>query len=137
MKLHIPASLRLRSMIAGLFFAAFAALAWAGGLEGTLSGTVMQSDNRANYRVEMKLDGEHGSVDYPSLHCGGTLALLRVERNVYWYRENITYGADHCYDGGMIGLAHAKTGEPDNWVWHWEGFGVTVEGIVSGKLSAR
>jgi hypothetical protein len=119
---------------AGLALAAIAALAYAAGLEGALTGTVTQSDNQATYPVEMKLAGETGSVDYPSLHCGGKLALLRVQGQVYWYRENITYGKNLCYDGGMIGLARAESSELEAWNWRWEGFGVTAHGVLRGRV---
>jgi len=121
-------------ILVGFFLAAFAALAWAAGLNGSLSGSATQDDNHATYAVEMKLDGLTGSVNYPSLNCGGKLEFLRMAGGAYWYRENITYGKDHCYDGGMIGVSPANTSELDAWNWRWEGYGVTVQGVLHGRM---
>jgi hypothetical protein len=130
-----PSFLFRGKFFVGIFLAAFAAVAWAASLDGSLSGNVTQDDNHATYPVEMELNGLTGSVNYPSLQCGGKLEFLRMTGATYWYRENITFGKDHCYDGGMIGISPADARSLDAWNWRWEGFGVTVQGLVKGHVT--
>jgi hypothetical protein len=116
-----------------LVLLAFSALAYAAGLGGSWSGNVTQSDNNATYSVEMELYGSKGSINYPSLQCGGALEFLRKEGKTFFYRENITYGKNHCIDGGTIQMAPSPFGDSTSWNWRWDGSGVTVRGVLRGS----
>lgn len=57
------------------------------------------------YPIDVRLDADGGgTVDYPELGCGGTLAPLRVTGGVREFREKLTYGVANCVDGGTVGL---------------------------------
>jgi hypothetical protein len=112
---------------------AYNSSALAAGLGGTLAGDVTQSNNNATFRVEMEFYDSVGSIKYPN--CGGNLAFLNSNGGTFSYRENITYGNDHCYDGGTIQIARSPYGDPNTWNWRWDGAGVSVRGVLTGSLT--
>jgi hypothetical protein len=112
---------------------AFNSSSLAAGLSGTLAGNVTQSNNNATFGVEMELYGTVGSIKYPN--CGGTLAFVNSLNGTSWYRENITYGNDHCYSGGTIQISRSPFGDPASWNWRWDGAGISVRGVLTGALT--
>jgi len=103
----------------------------AAGLGGTLQGSVTQDAPRSTYEVEMELHGNRGSVNYPSLGCGGRLKFVRSDGKAYWYRETITAGKEKCINGGSTRMSRHPT-EKNAWNWRWQGSGVTVRGVLHG-----
>ncbi len=120
-------------LIVGLLLATSFVVAYAAGLGGSWSGNVTQSDTNTTYPVEMELYGTTGSVNYPSLKCGGKLQFLSESGKTFSYRENITYGQDHCYDGGTIQISPSPYGDANSWNWRWDGYGVSVRGVLRGS----
>ena len=107
---------------------------FASGLRGSWSGTVNQSgpgDYSSSYSAQMTLQGETGSMDYPSLGCGGTITFENQRDNFYFYRESITYGQKKCINGGMI----AVLPEGNSVQWAWNGSGATASGVLNGSRS--
>ena len=92
--------------------------ATAGGLQGSWTGTVTQEgpgDERSTYPMKMRLRGNAGTIDYPSLACGGKLTYLGLRDGMYRYRETLTYGLKECIDGGLVTLT--INGRSLSWVW--------------------
>ena len=110
-------------------------VAYAAGLGGTLSGNVTQSNPNTTFAVEIEFYGATGSINYPSLKCGGKIQLVGEDGKTFTYRENITYGNDHCYDGGTIQITPSPYGDPRSWNFRWEGSGVSVRGVLSGSVA--
>ena len=48
-------------------------------LSGSWSGTVIQDAPHESYIATMNLSGTNGTIEYPSLGCGGTLGLIRSD----------------------------------------------------------
>lgn len=69
------------------------------------------------YPVRMTLSDAGGTIDYPSLSCGGTLTRLRTVGDVVEYREKLTYGANRCIDNGTVGVRIKGR----LLLWHWTG----------------
>ena len=89
-------------------------------LAGTWVGSGHQSpagDAGADWAIAMTINDSGGSIDYPSLGCGGSLAQLSRDDSSAEYRENITYGQDECIDGGTITVRFYK----GNLSWTWVG----------------
>ena len=89
-------------------------------LAGTWSGVGHQSGGglpASDYPVLMTVAEVGGTIDYPSLGCGGSLVELANSGTSAKYREQITYGK--CLDGGMISvnLIGGKL------AWTWTGLG--------------
>src|SRR5258708_6344322 len=119
-------------LIVGLLLATSFVVAYAAGLGGSWSGNVTQSDTNTTYPVEMELYGTTGSVNYPSLKCGGKLQFLSESGKTFSYRENITYGQDHCYDGGTIQISPSPYGDANSWNWRGGGFWWCRGGVPQG-----
>ena len=88
---------------------------------GVWTGIVDQPGSRAGtYPVRMTLDSASGgSIDYPSLGCGGSLSGGGGGGD-YTYAERITYGRDRCVDGGSIHFV--LSGEQAYWEWNGSGY---------------
>lgn len=102
-------------------------------LMGQWSGTVYQTPagSSSSYPAQMALNGDSGSMDYPSLQCGGQLAFLRQDGNTYYYRETITYGKNKCITGGTISVV--PTGNSVQ--WNWDGSYQGTRYLASGTLT--
>jgi hypothetical protein len=111
--------------------------AFAEGVGGTLAGSVTQSDNNATYAVDMELYGSRGSINYPSLRCGGTISFVRAAGGTFWYQESITYGTDKCINGGMIQISPSPFKDPTSWNWRWDGSGISVRGVLTGSAAVK
>lgn len=131
MKTKPSFSARLLSLAAVLALAAGGVQA--AGLSGSWDGNVTQDNPPATYRLEMILYGDIGNINYPSLGCGGNLEFIRTDGTTYWYREHITYGKDKCIDGGIIQIRRHPLGDPNSWIWQWDGAGITAKGVIQGS----
>jgi hypothetical protein len=72
-------------------------------------------DHRSEWSAVLQLKGATGFTEYPSLKCGGTLTFERVDGNVHWYRERISYGHGLCLDGGLLGVEPMGTSVRYEW----------------------
>src|SRR5689334_6502126 len=97
------------------FMSLVPAVAAAGGVKGTWSGSVSQPGARP-YSLRLTLDGASGSADYPELGCGGTLSLVSDGGNTLTYRESITRGREKCIDGNVT-VSLSADGRSMQWSW--------------------
>ncbi len=87
-------------------------------LNGTWTGSGHQTGGGlepSSYQVVMRIAAGGGSIDYPSLSCGGSLTALSAEGDAAQFKEHITYG--NCADGGTIDVK-LNGGKLD---WKWSG----------------
>lgn len=87
-------------------------------LMGVWRGTGHQSPAGAagaDYPVVMTLKNDGGSIDYPSLGCGGALTWLSRDTGSGQLRETITYGGNRCANGGLITVR--LSGARLSWTW--------------------
>ena len=126
-------SLRRSAALGLLVVASMFTPAIGAGLGGTWSGIVTQSEPNTTYAVEMELYGMLGSINYPSLKCGGKLEFLREEGKIFFYRETLTFGKDRCIDGGTVQISPHPLGDSTLWNWRWDGGGVSVRGVIKGS----
>jgi len=106
------------------------------GPSGSWAGTVTQDHPAETYPVEMELNRSTGSISYPSLACGGTLAFIAYQGGTFSYREHITRGTKKCTEGGTIQFRQI----PDNntsWDWRWEAAGVIVRGVLHARSTSK
>ncbi len=99
-------------------------------LTGHWSGVVDQSGpgvKPLQYVASLTLNGETGTMDYPTLECGGDVAFVSRSGHDYVYRETISRGQG-CLGGGTITV---RPGGPASVYWRWDG-GSGV--IVTGRL---
>ena len=67
-------------------------------------------------RIEVTFDGAGGgTINYPSLGCGGLLTRLGSTDTVVEYRETLTSGTDNCPSGAFVSFRQAS----DRWVYNW------------------
>jgi hypothetical protein len=99
---------------------------------GYWDGTVTQhgpGTKTLSYFMEMTVKGTTpgaivGTIDYPSLHCGGQLQLRSAQGILHVYRELITSGRQQCSTGATI-YATALGGAL---AWRWVATGIVVVG---------
>lgn len=100
------------------------------GLTGAWEGEATQDDPPLTYKLEINLNGNRGTYNYPSLRCGGTLEFIKADGTTFWYQEHLTYGKDKCIDGGIIQMRQYPLGDNTIWAWQWEGEGITIRGLL-------
>lgn len=97
-------------------------------LAGSWSGSGHQTGGglpSSDYPVVMTIAQAGGSIDYPSLGCGGSLVELANSGTSAKFREQITYGK--CLDGGMISVNMVG----NRLAWTWTGTGdLTVIAVL-------
>lgn len=89
---------------------------------GKWIGSVFQipAGTQQMYPVTMTISDTGGSIDYPSLGCGGTLSVEARSQGVMTLRERITYGRSRCIDQGVVELRIA--GDRVEWIWTGSGY---------------
>lgn len=114
--------LQLLALIASLYLALVCPAA-AQALDGVWTGTGLQRGRAPSmYPIEMTLKGDSGTIEYPSLECGGTLTKKAGQSALQGYQhfvEKITHGS-RCADGGTV---YVKL-EGGRLVWFWGNFAV-------------
>ena len=91
-------------------------------LAGTWSGTGHQTpagESGSDYPITMTISNGGGSIDYPSLGCGGSLAPISGGATSAQYRETITYGG--CISGGTVSVNLFKGRLSWTWTGEYEG----------------
>lgn len=88
---------------------------------------------RQRWRIQMKITSESpgrvvGSIQYPSLRCGGDLVLTEVRESTWTMREDITYGSN-CITGGSITMASTGPNRAQ-WLWYYPQGGLGAQGEV-------
>ncbi len=96
-------------------------------LAGTWRGFGHQSGGDTvsmDYLVVMYIGQAGGSIEYPSLNCGGSLTQISNGGTTAQFQEHITYG--DCVDGGAItvNLVNGKL------AWTWVGSGINVIAVL-------
>lgn len=116
----------LSAPMLALALAGLADTAAAQSLTGHWSGVVDQSGpgvKPLQYVASLTLNGETGTMDYPTLDCGGEVAFVSRSGAAYVYRETISRGQG-CLSGGAITVQPSA----NSVLWRWDGGGVTVSG---------
>ena len=82
----------------------------------------------ADWSIAMTIAAGGGSIQYPSLSCGGTLTQLFRDATSAQFRESITYGREKCIDGGTITvrLFNGKL----SWTWFGQSRGKQYNAIA-------
>lgn len=88
-------------------------------INGTWRGVGTQSPAgpSGSWSIVMTIGDSGGSIDYPSLGCGGVLTPLSRTATSAVFRERLTYGQDICLDDEMIAVNLVD----GNLVWRAEG----------------
>jgi hypothetical protein len=89
-------------------------------LTGTWRGTGHQSPAGtagADWTIAMTIGDSGGSIQYPSLSCGGSLTQISRDALSAQYRETITFGKNACIDRGTITVRYFN----GNLSWTWIG----------------
>lgn len=61
--------------------------------------------NFGEYPVLLSIRDDHIRIDYPSLPCGGFLAFDKIEGDIAFLKENLSYGQDRCLGGLEIQIS--------------------------------
>ena len=97
------------------------------GLTGHWSGVVNQSgagQKPQSYVATLTLNGDAGSMDYPTLECGGDIVLVSRSAAGLVFRETLSRGQG-CLGGGTITVQPSAASV----LWRWDdAAGVTVSG---------
>lgn len=101
---------------------------WCGWAEQTGPG-----DRRTEWSAILSLKGPTGSMEYPSLDCGGTLTFEGTDGNIHLYRERIAYGRDRCLDGGLVGVEPVGTSIR----WEWTGSGARATALLHAPCARQ
>ena len=99
-------------------------------LSGTWRGTGHQSpagSAGANWSILMTINDGGGSIQYPSLGCGGSLAQISRDTMSAQYRESVTYGRNVCIDGGTITVRFVNGRL--SWTWMGQSGGQQINAI--------
>jgi len=91
-------------------------------LNGTWRGMGHQSpagSSGSDWSIAMTIRDGGGSIEYPSLSCGGTLTQISRDATSAQYREAITHGRNACIDGGTITVRYVN----GQLAWTWFGSG--------------
>jgi hypothetical protein len=105
-------------------------------LEGTWRGSGHQSpagSGGADYPIVMTITNNGGSIDYPSLGCGGSLSRLSGGAGSAQYQEHITHGNDKCVDGGSISVNLVNGRLSWTWVGQQSGQRYTVIAVLERR----
>jgi hypothetical protein len=88
---------------------------------GTWTGLGLQvfRDGRTTtWTIRMRINADgNGTIDYPSLSCGGTLTRLRSSGEITEYREQLNYGLEKCTNNGTVGILPRN----NKLIWYWTG----------------
>ncbi|HEY5347241.1 MAG TPA: hypothetical protein VIJ72_03540 [Rhizomicrobium sp.] len=88
-------------------------------IAGAWQGLALQPSGNGKsetWTITMKIDATgNGTIDYPSLNCGGTLTRLPSSGDVVEFHEKLTYGLQKCVDDGTDGV-RLKEGKL---IWYW------------------
>jgi hypothetical protein len=117
--IHFVKRWRLAAILsAPLLCAGLPALAGdAASLIGTWQGVGHQTPAGAHpeWTIVMTIGAVGGTIDYPSLRCGGKLTQLSRDAVSAQFHETITYGQSACIDGGTVAVKLTKGRL--SWVW--------------------
>jgi len=103
---------------------------WADGLVLTGQGT---QDSGSSWTIEIRVDADgSATIRYPSLGCGGQLALIGYVDGDVTLSESITENRPRCTDGGIVRIA--ATVDVGNYRFFWDKDGRGAEGSLrSGR----
>ncbi len=79
-------------------------------------GHQVPAGSSGDWSIVMTIESVGGSIEYPSLGCGGTLAQISNNGTLAQYREHITHvSAVNCIDEGLITVNFV--GGELSWTW--------------------
>ena len=91
------------------------------GKTGIWEGVGQQENPMVSWTIRINITENEQTIEYPSLSCGGTLALLEETDAQLVFRETITFGIGGCVDQGFVELTDQSANElvyrwyyPDN-----------------------
>jgi len=108
------------------------------GVEEFLSGKswcgTVKENKYGTYPVYMSIQclekgGFCGTIQYPSLRCGGMLIYMGKTKGAHVFTEKIQWGRDKCYDGGRISISPGAEGSL-KWLWFYPDGRLNVQGKV-------
>ncbi len=72
---------------------------------GTWVGTGYQTGG-STWSIALQVNGRGPTctINYPSLSCGGTWSLLKLDAGVAWFEERIEHGVSRCTNGGKVAV---------------------------------
>jgi hypothetical protein len=96
---------------------------WRGQGHQTPAGTT-----GSDWSIVMTIQNGGGSIEYPSLSCGGTLTQISNNGTSAQFREHITHGSS-CIDGGLltVNLFNGRLA----WSWTGSSRGVAYNAIAT------
>ena len=100
-------------------------------MAGVWRGTGHQSPagkQGSDWSIVMTIGNGGGSIEYPSLSCGGTLTQISRDATSAQFRESITHGRTACIDGGTI-TARLVNGKLA-WTWFGQSRGKQYNAIA-------
>jgi hypothetical protein len=122
------------------------AVAWSDGYaadttrDGLWAGEMRQWDGAASeaYPMTVRLSGDRGTVDYPSLGCAGTWQLVSDDGRSQVFRETITRNrADQNKQSGCLDGFATVSVEGGNLAVAWAGVYNGVPYVASAVLAAK
>lgn len=101
-------SARIIIIISGLFlslsaFSQNTAISWA---DGAWAGIGYQL-GLGTWTISLTVDQDSGSpfqISYPSLDCGGTWEIQKVDQGTIWLQEDLSYGQMFCVQNVIVAL---------------------------------
>ena len=81
----------------------------------------------------MTIGAVDGTIDYPSLGCGGKLTRISRDAASAQFHETISYGQSHCIDGGTVTVRLAKGAL----LWVWTGAAGGTQYRASAEITAE
>ena len=103
MKLRIPGLAAAAAALLALSASAFAQWNVDGRWYGVGHERPIRQGVASEYTISISLAGTGGTIDYPSLRCGGSLTRISGNSTRAVFRERIGYGT--CIDGGEVTLS--------------------------------
>jgi hypothetical protein len=101
---------------------------------GQWTGIGLQTNPSETWTISLtfRADGS-GTINYPSLECGGELRREGARDGVVFYRERITRGQGRCVDNGVVGVfPHA-----DRLMWFWTGEDTEYSDMAASAVLER
>jgi hypothetical protein len=100
---------------------------------------VAQINPQESYSLRITLSGGRvgqvvGTIEYPSLECGGTATLQSIRENEIELLETITYG--NCINLGTVQLSRISR-DRTFFFWQKQGSNSTVSGIVERLVGSE
>jgi hypothetical protein len=84
-----------------------------------------------DWSIVMTISASGGSIQYPSLGCGGSLTQISRDAASAQYRETITFGNDVCINGGVVGVRYFRGRLSWTWLGQSDGHQVNATAVLT------